>query len=403
MSLNQSTAETPKKKKKLKWLFRDALFSTILSLVAFSLLSALIFSTAYFNPLLDSVKDFSFLDAHYKANFNGKGKIDPNLVLVNVGRLNRAEIADVINRIQEQKPAVLGLDIIFRDKQEMMTDKTLLNAISKENTVLPYVHYKDSINDLGDIVPLHTAMGYVNLTSNEATAVIRGFEGMTSSEKGNLYALSSQLVRQFKSGVLWNDYHFEDKLLKNKRIKFYGHYSDFQHYEAADILTEKITPDLTGKIVLLGYAGSPPENPYDIEDKHFTPLNQNPLGKGTPDMYGMVVHANIANMLLQNDFFWELGIWGQGILIFICSYLASLYFIWLDKKLKISYRTVRKMVLFVFAFVFVGCCLWLFGKNISVEPTLVVIVTIFSAGFVKYYKHLVRYVKTKRKFKSYIK
>jgi CHASE2 domain-containing sensor protein len=392
-----------KKKGKLKWLFRDALFCTILSLSAFLLLANLILSTSYFNPLLHSVKDFSFLDAYYSGNFSGKGKIDSSLVLVNIGDLNRQGIADLIETIHQRQPAVLGIDILFKGSEGAKADSALSKAIAKGNVVLPFIHSPDGAAILSDMTPLHAQMGYVNLTSIAPTEVIRGFVGVQDSKDDKVYAWASQVIRHYQKGHIWNKNQYSKKLLLQRRIKFYGHFDNFLNFSGKEILSGEVNPILKGKIVLVGYAGYPQGNPYEIEDKHFTPLNPHPLGKGVPDMFGIAIHANIINMLIQNDFFEELGFLGQGILIFLCSYLACLYLIWLDRKLKISYRTVRKLILFVFAVVFVGACLWLFGNNVVVEPTVVIIATIFSAGFVKYYKHLVRFIKTKRKFKSYLK
>lgn len=404
MNIEQSATKVEtKKKKKLKWLFRDALFCTVLSLTTFALLANFILSTSFFNPLLHSAKDFSFLDAYYSNNFTRTAAVDTTLVLVNIGDLDREGIANLLDKINEQKPAVIGLDIIFKERGQEKVDSLLFNALSNANVVMSYIQYRDSIHEYGKINPLQTAKGYINLTAFEPTEVIRGFQGIQTSNGGNTYALSSQIIRQYQQGRLWSSNEYAEKLQHERRIRFYGHFKDFPHVEGSDFLANGTSPRLTNKIVLVGYAGHPTGNPYDVEDKHFTPLNPHPLGKGIPDMFGITIHANITNMLLNNDFFWELGIFGQGFLIVLCSYLASLYLIWLDRKLKISYRTVRKFILFVFAVLMVGLCLWLFGKNIAVEPTLIVITTIFTAGFVKYYKHLVRYIKTKRKFKSYLK
>jgi CHASE2 domain-containing sensor protein len=352
---------------------------------------------------LHSVKDFSFLDAYYSGNFSGKGKIDSTMVLVNIGNLNRQGIAHLIETIHQQQPAVLGIDILFKESESAKVDSALLRAMEKGNIVLPFIHSPEESDILSSITPLGAQMGYVNLTSTAPNEVIRGFIGVQSSNNDKVYAWASQVIRQYQKGRLWKVNGYSLKLLFERRIKFYGHFNDFVHIEGEKILSGSKQPSLKNKIVLVGYAGHPPGNPYDVEDKHFTPLNTHPLGKGVPDMFGITIHANIVNMLLQNDFFWELSFVGQGLLIFLFSYLACLYLIWLDRKLKISYRTVRKFVLFVFAVLFVGLCLWLFGKNVVIEPTLIIIATIFSAGFVKYYKHLVRYIKTKRKFKSYLK
>ena len=56
-----------------------------------------------------------------------------------------------------------------------------------------------------------------------------------------------------------------------------------------------------GKIVLFGYLGDRLGAPQ-WEDKFFTPLNESIAGRANPDMYGPVIHANIASMVLNDDY-----------------------------------------------------------------------------------------------------
>lgn len=389
-----------KRKKKRKYLFRDALFCTLLSLLSFAAFASIIFSISYFNPIVHSLKDFSFLDAYYQANLPKIGQVDERIVLVNIGDLNRSEITDLIKEIDSAEPGLIGVDVIFAKDDNYEVNRRLKSVLAEAKAINAFI-LSDTISS--NLSTITATQGYVNLTISEATGILRSFEGIRNSDKNVEYAFAAQLIRQFDKGRHWNKQHLEKKLKKIKRIKFYGHYNAFPYMEGKEIIHGENTNKLRNKLVIVGYLGQPTGNVNDVEDKHFTPLNQNPLGKGIPDMYGITVHANIANMLLTNDFFFELSLLGRAILLFVCCYLACLYFIWLDRKLKISYRTVRKLVLFVFALCFVGFCLWLLGKSIAIEPTWLVIITIYTAGFVKYYKHLVRYIKAKYGFKSYIK
>ncbi|NKI30989.1 CHASE2 domain-containing protein [Croceivirga thetidis] len=399
MTKNKATKKEKRKRRRIL-LIKDALFCTLLSLLTFALFSSILFSISYFNPLLHSFKDFSFLDAYYQV-FNSNGdKTNENLVLVNIEDLNREEIANLIEIINKTNPALIGVDIVFRQDGNSETTEKLKSQLSKQNVIRASI-LSDSLKSV--VSDDNTTSGYVNLTTAEATGIIRSFVGITESKGTRQYAFAAQLVRKWNSGQIWNTNGLERKLKERKRIKFYGNFQSFSHLNARTILQGKHLDKLKGKLVIVGYMGFPTGNPYDVEDKHFTPLNQHPLGKGIPDMYGITIHANIANMLLNDDFFLELSMFEKGILIFLFSYMVSIYFLRLDRKLKISYRTVRKLVLFVFAFCFVGICLWLFQNNVALEPTIIIIMTIYTAGFVKYYKHLIRYLKTKFEFKSYIK
>jgi len=55
------------------------------------------------------------------------------------------------------------------------------------------------------------------------------------------------------------------------------------------------------KIVLIGFCGETP-NSFSMNDRYFTPLNQQYTGRSLPDMFGVVIHANIISMLLEKSF-----------------------------------------------------------------------------------------------------
>ncbi len=52
--------------------------------------------------------------------------------------------------------------------------------------------------------------------------------------------------------------------------------------------------------MLLGFFVKTP--PLVIDDLHFTPLNEIVSGKSFPDMYGVVIHANILSMILSGKY-----------------------------------------------------------------------------------------------------
>jgi len=69
-----------------------------------------------------------------------------------------------------------------------------------------------------------------------------------------------------------------------------------------EVLEENFAPTVfEGKIVILGYLGKD-LNDTSWDDKLYTPLNMEYAGRTNPDMYGVVVHANILSMILNNNF-----------------------------------------------------------------------------------------------------
>ena len=79
-------------------------------------------------------------------------------------------------------------------------------------------------------------------------------------------------------------------------------------------------------------------------DKFFTPLNRNYAGKANPDMFGVVIHANIVSMILNEDFVNTLTEWQMVVLaVFIC-FLNVALFSWIYRRLPRWYDGLTKLV-----------------------------------------------------------
>ncbi|NJM93588.1 MAG: CHASE2 domain-containing protein [Cytophagales bacterium] len=58
--------------------------------------------------------------------------------------------------------------------------------------------------------------------------------------------------------------------------------------------------------MIFGYLGES-FNDVSWEDKFYTPLNKTYAGKANPDMYGVVIHANIVSMILNHDYVYTMA------------------------------------------------------------------------------------------------
>ncbi len=73
--------------------------------------------------------------------------------------------------------------------------------------------------------------------------------------------------------------------------------------DVEDIFNETFTADLLeDKIVIMCHLGAFLGDTNTNEDRYFTPLNKNYVGKAEHDMFGGVVHANIVSMILDEDY-----------------------------------------------------------------------------------------------------
>lgn len=394
-----------KKKKKLGVLvlLRDGLLSTCLSLFVCYLISLLFFNISFFNPLSKALEDFSFLDVYYSEKLNDKQKIEPNIVLLNIEHASRLEIKNALQSILSEDPKVVGFDVILRAFEHKEVDSALASMLNHKKVVTGYVLGDNGLVSNHSFFEQKGTSGFVNFNFGYQEAVVREFTGFYEDGKRTHKAFSVEVAKKFLSKKSWKKRKLTEKLASSRVINYIGNYERFANFSLSEFMSLTNKSFVKDKIVLLGYLGTPTGNKHDIEDKHFTPLNPITAGKSIPDMNGLTLHANIVSMIIADNFMYKVPNFWLLMITFVFSFMASIYFIWLDKRLKISYRTVRKAVLFVFAVLMIWTTLLLFKYGVVLKSAPIIAVTVFSAGFIKYYKHLVRYINTKRKFKSHLK
>ena len=115
-------------KNKTKLLLRDAFFSTILSSLILLLLVLVFFNLRFFNPIHKAFYDFSFLDVFYSEKFHDTKKVNTDIVMVNAGN-NRIEIVELLSRIVDAEPKVIGVDVIFKDRNDIVYVDSMLSSL----------------------------------------------------------------------------------------------------------------------------------------------------------------------------------------------------------------------------------------------------------------------------------
>lgn len=269
---------------------------------------------------------FSYFDTFYKteanlqdATFQSAGSLDPRIVIFGIDEKSidelgrwpwrRSVMADVIHKLSEAKPAVIGLDILFTGSSEYPEDdKALVQAVQKAGNVVVGVKgtfdetmTNNGINVLSleepfDELKKVVGMGHINNILDEDEIA-----------RTSLYSFSYQ-NRQIRS----LDLEMYDRYLKNtgqkaqevdipqdERNRFYVTYlrnpKGFEYHSINDLLDGTISTDLLkeylkDKIVLIG--------PYDygMMDSYLTAIDH------STQMHGVEIHANILHNLLEGDF-----------------------------------------------------------------------------------------------------
>ena len=369
------------------------------------------FSFAPLNPISEALVDFDFNDIIF-SRLRPEQNADTNIVLVNIGNLSRREIADEITWINNAQPAVIGIDAFFSVPKDTNDDLHLMHAMSQvKNLVLVHKVCKyDSLNDEykqeEKSIPLfnkYAANGFANLPDNEngAFRTIRKYRPSVLVNGTSVPSFTSQVIARYDPGAL--------QILKDRGndleiINFRGNMDKFFVIDASVPGTVPSPEFIKGKIVLMGFMGRDIASP-ELEDKFYTPLNSRPAGKTYPDMYGIVVHANIASMVLNNSYINEVKPLFSVLFAVLISYLNVILLIWLKAKIPAWLSIVTKLFLFIQTIFYLSISVWLFSYfRVKISLTLVLAAIALSTTSIDLFEvYFVKSIELVRKRKSRIR
>jgi CHASE2 domain-containing sensor protein len=350
-----------------KGIIIDSILGTafIISLILFFQMFRFLGEFSLLDPIGDAIGDVEMTDIVF-SSIRETPKADTNVVLVNIGELSRREIAQELKIINKYGPAVVGIDSYFWElKEDSLGDILLNNALSDiENLVLVNkliyspgdqdynsVRYSYSFFDLGQ-------SGYANLETDALDQyqykVCRTFPPARSVDGKKEISFAVKVVESFDPGkakkilARSNEYeviNYRGNIMDFDQTKFGGRYMAL---DVDDALNERFMPEIIkDKIVLFGYMGRD-FNDRSWEDKFFTPLNVQYAGKSNPDMFGVVVHANIISMILSEDFIGKQSTFSANVTALIICFITVLIFTIIYKRLPQWYDGLTKTLQLVF-------------------------------------------------------
>ncbi|MBL6447027.1 CHASE2 domain-containing protein [Fulvivirga sp. 29W222] len=346
------------------------LFIFCIMLVIFNISQFQIFDA--FDPVGEALEDMEMTDVAF-SQLREDPVPDTNIVIVNIGMLSRAEIARQLQIINQYDPSVIGFDSFFNFRSaDTLGDLALSNAFSEvKNLVMvtkllqtDSLKIKRSGDDIYDSLEVShelfrqgAHLAFANLDTDAENQ--EDYKTCRAFPTRRIVKGEEQVAFAVKMAELYNPAKVEKLKGRNKPtevINYRGNLVDFfgrtgypnmfYALDVDDVFNENFVPEMIkGKIVLFGFMGS---DFFDTswDDKFFTPLNKNYAGKANPDMYGVVVHANIISMILKEDYVNELtDKEGVGILvaILIC-FLNVALFSYVYFKLPDWYDGITKLV-----------------------------------------------------------
>ncbi|MFZ5973565.1 MAG: CHASE2 domain-containing protein [Bacteroidota bacterium] len=364
-----------------------------------------------FDPLGQALGDMEFSDIAF-STIREDPPIDTNIVIVNIGELSRSDVARQIRAIASCKPKVIGIDSFFNcpggltdslscpELYDTLAYKAFGDAIEQAGNVVLVtkllqtdslvalhgdIDIYDSLETTDPALRRNAIEGYASLETDAADQEdlksCRRFNPKMEVNGETLYAFSVQMAMKYDS-VKTKKFLARGK--KSEIINYRGNIVDWHgasnfasRYMVLDVEqaldTSMFVPSmLKDKIVIMGFLGKDLRD-TSWDDKFFTPLNKIYAGKARPDMYGVVVHANIVSMILNEDYIDELQEWQQYAIAILVVMLNVALFLKITKRIPIWFDlislTVQIIQVLLFSFLMIEFLDW-FDFKLDITITL---------------------------------
>lgn len=261
------------------------------------------------NPLSDALQDFQFTDVIF-SQIKDPAPADTNIVLINIGELNTEGMAVLMESVANDEPAVVGIDAIFNNPiRDSAADAALATQFARlKHLVLAckadgWNEQKASFDTVLAPIPAfakHAQLGFANFITEEQEY------GNTSREFTPACKLTSGdtlLSLAMKMAQIAHPAATKTFLQRNRPVEIINFSRRENGYYLLDwpqVMDPERTVSLKDKVVLMGFMGRTLGDPT-VLDKFFTPMNEKYAGRSIPDMFGVVVHANILSQIKEQN------------------------------------------------------------------------------------------------------
>ncbi len=308
-------------KKFFSWL---NLFGTLTIFASILLVSVLAIGLDFLNVFEQLLGSFQAEDVIF-TQYRKDREVDSTIVIVNIGNLNRAGIATEIQVINQYNPQVVGLDIFFDEphKNEFYDDILEAALSNTQNLVMGSALlvgeddeetgetiWKDSLRLSLPRFMQHAQRGFLNVLTdnNDKFESWRHFVVNEKIEGGKKEPSFAAKIAEIADSVAFRKLMERNNSVET--VNYHGNLDRFVFIDYPDIVEGRMSHEhlkqaIEGKIVLLGFLGDGVPRPWD-EDKYYSPMNYKLVGRTTPDMYGVIGHANIVSMILREDYIDEI-------------------------------------------------------------------------------------------------
>jgi CHASE2 domain-containing sensor protein len=395
-----------------KYLYeRDTIFATLWVFIFIFGLGLIPLNLGFLNPIKLGLKDFDFNDIYYSESKNTDSiKIDNRITIINIGYEDREGIARMIDMVAEQKPKVMGLDVLFDGPRDPAKDSILQATIKRnKNLVLAVKFQLDSSGKFATVGNYFktdsSIIGYVNFPTKGDKETVRTYFPFKKDEHITLPSFSSALIKVFDPEAYKK---IEKKGDKQILINYTRQYNEAnkgkneKYWVIEDFFNTPLDNSrIKDRIVLFAYVNT---NPLDIEDKKFTPMNEKYAGKSWPDMNGIVVHANIISMVLDKNYIKKVPSWANFLIGVVVCWLFMSFFIRYYLESHIWFHLVAKIVQVFSAILFIWIGIIVFERyRLKVDLKLSILVIIMAVDVIYFYEAWAVWMHKKYNYKTVFK
>lgn len=356
------------------------------------------------------LKPFSYFDYILQDKlYQNPGLIDPRIIVIGVdqeaqsklGSINqwsRQYMADAITILNsgEEKPAVIAVDILYTgNSNDPVADQNLANAARNGGNVVTVslatfgwdLQFNNHITDVELPFPAlaqATTYGLVNGTRDETDGTVRSAFMQTTFNGELLRSFTYEIYRKYtgNASIPALEGHGEVFITYSGLPGDYGRGISF-----SDIFEEDFDPSLfAGCIVLIG--------PYSsaMMDSYNTPVSSN------VEMFGVEIHANTLQMLLEGNFKFRVSNTINFLLFSGILLIGIILMLFIDiRPLLLAYGLLGG------AYVTLALYLFKRGHIIQLLPPLLTLVLLYIYQIItSYVTESIEKKKVKDTFKKYV-
>jgi len=372
-----------------------------------------------FDPIGQAFGDMEMTDVAF-SHLQERPVVDTNFVMVNIANRSRFEIGMMLDSISQHDPAVIGMDTFFYfpHEDDSLGDQVLAGALSRvDNLVMASKWITDDNPDTADsllyswptFMPEGTETAIVNLETGAAVQ-----EDLKMCRNFPTKALIDGETADWAFGVKLASYLAPEKA-KNfiargndlEVVNYRGNIMDFgatkfgnmfYALDDIDVMNGNYIPDLIkGKIVIFCFMGKHLADREALEDKFFTPLNKKYTGRAFPDMYGGVIHANIASMILNEDYINTLTDTQTYLVTLFIALLNIIAFSWIYKKIPRWYDGTTKLIQAIEFLALVFAMIWTLEIfSLKLDLTILLIFVALAGDLLEVYYGVVKNIFTRQ-------